>query len=147
MKALRLMTALLIAGTLGACNAKKDPASTNETANTTESVGAASNEKLIAGENEKTWKAKRETNSEGEKDKLTKAEKEQRVTFWRNGKVKMGDETQTLDGEWSYSGSTLSLQFAGENVTENFTVVELDEDKMKLRAADGSEMTMKSESE
>jgi hypothetical protein len=141
----RLLAVLLIAGALTACNDKKDTGSTNETANTTEASDNASNEKLIAGDSEKTWKAKRERNSEGDKDKLTKAEKEQRITFWRNGNVKMGDETQTMDGKWSYSGSTLTLQFTGENVTENFTVVELDDDEIKLRAADGSEMTMKPE--
>lgn len=142
----RFLAVLLIAGVLTACNNdKKDGASTNETANTTEASDKNSNEKLIAGDSEKTWKAKRETNSEGDKDKLTKAEKEQRITFWRNGNVKMGDDTQTMDGKWSYSGSTLTLQFTGENVTENFTVVELEDDEIKLRAADGSEMTMKPE--
>jgi hypothetical protein len=30
-------------------------------------------------------------------------------------------------------------------VTENFTVIELEDDEMKLRAADGSEMLMKPE--
>jgi hypothetical protein len=138
--------AALLAAALTACGDKKnDTASTNDNANATESSNASSNDKLIAGDSEKTWKAKRETNSEGDKDKLTKAEKEQRITFWRNGNVKMGDETQTLDGKWSYSGSTLTLQFTGENVTENFTVIELEDDEMKLRAADGSEMLMKPE--
>jgi hypothetical protein len=138
--------AALLAAALTACGDKKnDTASTDDNANTTESSNASSNDKLIAGDSEKTWKAKRETNSEGDKDKLTKAEKEQRITFWRNGNVKMGDETQTMDGKWSYSGSTLTLQFTGENVTENFTVIELEDDEMKLRAADGSEMLMKPE--
>jgi hypothetical protein len=138
-----LITAFIVAA-LTACDKKNDTASTNDS-QTTEATNPAANEKLIAGDSEKTWKAKRETNSEGDKDKLTKGEKEQRITFWRNGNVKMGDESQTMDGKWSYSGSTLTLQFAGENVTENFTVLELDDDEMKLRAADGSEMQMKPE--
>lgn len=139
----KILLAAFLAATLMACD-KKNDTSSNETENT-ETAGAASNEKLIAGDSEKTWKAKRETNSEGDKDKLTKAEKEQRITFWRNGNVKMGDDTQTMDGKWSYSGSTLTLQFTGENVTENFTVIELEDDEMKLRASDGSEMLMKPE--
>jgi hypothetical protein len=102
-----------------------------------------SNEEKIAGKEEKTWNATRETNAEGDKDKLTRDEKKQSITFWRNGNVKMGDEQKTMSGQWSYSGSTLTLQFTGENVTENFTVLELDSDKMKLKAADGSELTMK----
>ncbi|HEY0652401.1 MAG TPA: lipocalin family protein [Chryseosolibacter sp.] len=141
----KILVAGLMAASLMACDKKNDSSSANSTGQGTETNAAASNDQLIAGNSEKTWKAKRETNSEGDKDKLTKAEKEQRITFWRNGNVKMGDETQTLDGKWSYSGSTLTLQFTGENVTENFTVIELDDDEMKLRAADGSEMTMKPE--
>lgn len=137
--------ALLVAGTLTACNDKKENAANNTGSASTESTSAPSNEQLIAGESEKTWKAKRETNSEGDKDKLTKAEKEQRITFWRNGDVKMGDDAQSMTGKWTYSGQTLALQFTGENVTENFTIVELEDDEMKLRAADGSEMTMKPE--
>jgi hypothetical protein len=141
----KILAVLFLAAALTACKDKNDNASTNDGATTTEASKEGSNEQLIAGTSEKTWKAKRETNSEGDKDKLTKAEKEQRITFWRNGQVKMGDDTQTMTGQWTYSGSTLSLQFTNENVTENFTVVELDDDKMKLRAADGSEMTMKPE--
>lgn len=141
----KILAATFVAAALVACDKKNDSASTNTNGTASESTAAASNDKLIAGDSEKTWKAKRETNSEGDKDKLTKAEKEQRITFWRNGNVKMGDEAQTMDGKWSYSGSTLTLQFTGENVTENFTVIELDDDEMKLRAADGSEMTMKPE--
>ncbi len=104
-----------------------------------------SNEEKIAGADQKTWTATRETNSEGDKDKLTRDEKKQTITFWRNGNVKMGDEQQTLSGQWSYAGSTLTMQFTGADVTENFTVVELEDDEMKLRAADGSELNMKPE--
>lgn len=144
MIAKKLIAVSFITAALMGCEKKTDTTSTNERANT-ETADPAANEKLIAGDSEKTWKAKRETNSEGDKDKLTKGEKEQRITFWRNGNVKMGDEAQTMDGKWSYSGSTLTLQFTGENVTENFTVLELDDDELKLRAADGSEMLMKPE--
>ena len=141
----KILAVLLVAATLTACKDKNESASTNDHGSTTEAAKESSNEQLIAGDSEKTWKAKRETNSEGDKDKLTKAEKEQRITFWRNGQVKMGDDAQTMTGQWTQSGSTLTLQFTGENVTENFTIVELDDDEMKLRAADGSEMTMKPE--
>jgi hypothetical protein len=141
----KFMLALFVSATLVACGDKKEKNTANETGSTTEATKGPSNEQMIAGDSEKTWKAKRETNSEGDKDKLTKAEKEQRITFWRNGNVKMGDDAQAMTGQWTASGSTLTLQFSGENVTENFTIVEIEDDEMKLRAADGSEMTMKPE--
>jgi hypothetical protein len=104
-----------------------------------------SNDEKIAGKDQKTWIATRETNAEGDKDKLTRDEKKESITFWTNGNVKMGNDNESSSGQWSYSGNTLTLQFAGASMTENFTVIELEDDNMKLKAADGSEMTMKPE--
>ncbi len=104
---------------------------------------SSSRDDKIAGETEKTWIAVRETNAEGEKDKLTRDEKKEKITFWRNGNVKMGDNDQAMSGQWSYEGSTLTMHFADQDVTENFTVIELTNDKMRLKAGDGSELVMK----
>ena len=101
------------------------------------------NEEKIAGKEEKTWKAQRETDASGDKDKLTRNEKRQTITFWRNGNVKMGDGNEMLSGQWKLEGNNLALVFTGSEVSENFTLVELDDDEMKLRAGDGSELTMK----
>ncbi len=116
--------------TLSGCNNKSD---------------SMTSEEKIAGKDEKTWKAKRETTADGSKDKLTKDEKRETITFWRNGNVKMGDGEQIMSGQWTLEGNNLSLHFAGSNVTENFNVLELDEDDMKLKAGDGAELTMKPE--
>lgn len=111
-----------------ACNSKSD---------------SLTNEEKIAGQDEKTWQATRETNADGDKDKLTRQEKKQTITFWRNGNVKMGDGNESMSGQWSLQGDNLALEFTGSNVSENFTLLSLDKDEMKLRAADGSELTMK----
>ena len=101
------------------------------------------NEEKIAGKDEKTWKAQKETDASGDKDKLTRDEKRQTITFWRNGNVKMGDGDQMMSGQWTLQGDNLALVFAGSNTSENFTVVELEDDEIKLRAGDGSELVMK----
>ena len=101
------------------------------------------NEEKIAGKEEKTWKAQKETDASGDKDKLTRDEKRQTITFWRNGNVKMGDGDQMMSGQWTLQGDNLALVFAGSNVSENLTVLELDNNEIKLRAGDGSELTMK----
>lgn len=111
-----------------ACNSKSD---------------SLTNEEKIAGQDEKTWQATRETDAEGDKDKLTRQEKKQTITFWRNGNVKMGDGDQMMSGQWTLQGENLALEFTGSNVSENFTLLKLDKNEMKLRAADGSELTMK----
>ncbi|MGC1242219.1 MAG: lipocalin family protein [Chryseosolibacter sp.] len=103
---------------------------------------AMTNEEKLAGETEKTWEAERETTASGDKDKLTREEKKEKITFSRNGNVKMGDGNEMMSGQWSIEGNNLSLHFAGQNVTENFTIIELEKNNIKLRANDGSELTM-----
>jgi hypothetical protein len=102
-----------------------------------------SNEEKIAGTEIKTWKATKETDASGDKDKITRDEKRESITFLRNGNVKMGDNENSMQGKWTYADNTLSLQFDNENHTENFTVLELNDDLMRLKAGDGSELTMK----
>lgn len=107
------------------------------------SSDSMTNEEKIAGKEEKTWKAQKETDASGDKDKLTHDEKRQTITFWRNGNVKMGDGNEMMSGQWTLQGDNLALVFAGSNVSENFTILDLDKDEIKLRAGDGSQLTMK----
>jgi outer membrane biogenesis lipoprotein LolB len=100
---------------------------------------------MIAGKESKTWKAKKETNSQGEKEKLNSQEKDQEIKFFANGKFNMSSDTETESGTWSYSANTgtLSLTFSSDQTySENFKVLELNDDKMKVQASDGSEMVM-----
>ena len=120
--------ALLFVFVVSGCNSKSD---------------SMTNEEKIAGKEEKTWKAQRETDASGDKDKLTRDEKRQTITFWRNGNVKMGDGNEMLSGQWKLEGNNLALVFTGSDVSENFTILELENDEMKLQAGDGSELTMK----
>jgi hypothetical protein len=101
------------------------------------------NEEKIAGKDVKTWEATRETNAQGDKDKLSREEKKQTITFSRDGNVKMGDGNQMMSGRWSLEGNNLALEFTGSNVSENFTLLKLDKNEMKLQAGDGSQLTMK----
>jgi hypothetical protein len=100
-------------------------------------------EEKIAGKDEKTWKATRETDATGDADRLTRDEKRETITFWRNGNVKMGNGDQVMSGQWSLEGNNLRLQFTGSQVSENFTVLELDKNELRLKGGDGSELKMK----
>jgi heat shock protein HslJ len=103
------------------------------------------NEEKIAGQDQKTWKAQKETDASGDKDKLTRDEKRQTITFSRDGNVKMGDGNEMMSGQWKLEGNNLGLIFTGSTVSENFTIIELDDDEMKLKAGDGSQLTMKAD--
>ena len=124
---------------LAAGSGCKNDHSASDTAN------GASSKNYLAGDGQRTWKSSKETNSEGDKEKLDREEKKQFITFFSNGNFTMGDETQSQQGTWKQEGNTLALQFTGENVSENFTILELDNNTLKLRASDGSEMMMKPE--
>ncbi len=109
------------------------------------STASASASNLLAGDGQKTWRSTKETDSQGDKERLDREEKKEFITFFNNGNFTMGGSGQSQQGTWKYEGSTLMMQFAGEGVSENFTVLELDKNTLKLRAADGSEMIMKPE--
>ena len=100
--------------------------------------------KLISGETSKIWRADRQTNAEGDKEKLTKEEKSEILQFYSNGTFSVNGTTATTQGKWVYDhgAKNLSLQFSGDNVSENFLVETLEDDKIKLKAPDGSIMTL-----
>ena len=107
-------------------------------------VGTAS---MISGNESKTWKAEKETTASGDKDKLTSAEKTQEMQFFANGSFSMRSPSQNASGKWTYDAmaKSLTLQFVGSDMTETFQVLNLSDDEMTLKGADGSQMIMEAE--
>ncbi|KAA5547988.1 hypothetical protein F0145_08615 [Adhaeribacter rhizoryzae] len=95
---------------------------------------------MISGDTSKTWKATRETNAAGDKDKITGAEKSEVIQFYANGSFSMRSSSQNASGKWTYDAMarSLVLQFVGSDMTENFQVVSLTEDEMKLQSPSGT---------
>ena len=102
---------------------------------------------LLAGTTSKVWHATKETNSEGDRDKLTSEEKKEIMQFYANGNFSINSSAQSGNGTWTsdVAAKTLTLQYAGANVSETFQIVEIDEDDLKLKAADGAELTLKTD--
>ncbi|HEX8547904.1 MAG TPA: DUF4923 family protein [Cytophagaceae bacterium] len=102
---------------------------------------------MIAGEGSKRWKATKEVNAAGEKEKLSKEEKNEIMQFYTNGTFTINAAAESSQGTWTYddNAKNLSLKFGSANFTENFTVLELEKDEMKLKAGDGSTMIMESQ--
>ncbi|MBB6611468.1 lipocalin family protein [Pontibacter sp. Tf4] len=107
----------------------------------------AGTESMLTGPSSKTWTAKKELNASGDKEKLTDAEKQQNIQFYADGRFAMGGASTLQTGTWEYdqSAKKLTLQFENQEVSETFDVVKLEEDELRLRAADGSEMVMEVE--
>jgi hypothetical protein len=98
----------------------------------------------IAGSNNKTWHPVKETNSEGDKEKLTDQEEKEAWVFYTNGTMAMNLTTTTVKGNWIYDGSSKTLTITPDDGSgsKQFTVEDLTDDKMKLKAADGSELKL-----
>ncbi|WP_299822558.1 lipocalin family protein [uncultured Pontibacter sp.] len=104
-------------------------------------------ESMLSGASSKTWKANKELNAAGDKDKLTKEEKQETMQFYADGRFALGGGGSLQTGTWTYdqTAKRLSLQFEGQDMTENFEVTKLTDSKMELRATDGSVMQMEAE--
>ncbi|WP_205502704.1 lipocalin-like domain-containing protein [Rufibacter psychrotolerans] len=105
------------------------------------------NSQMISGANSKIWKASKETTASGDKDKLTSDEKQEQIQFFANGNFTQTSQSESANGTWMYDAANknLSLTYQGNNVSENFQVAELSDDKMKLQAPDGSTLTLEAQ--
>lgn len=103
--------------------------------------------KTFYGDGTKTWRMTKQTNAAGKKEKLSDAEKKDVLRFNSDGTFSANTSEGNAEGSWTYdpSAKLLSLQFAGASVTESHSVVDLTDNQIKLKAGDGSEMTLESE--
>jgi hypothetical protein len=102
------------------------------------------NKEAFYGKGSKTWRVAKETNAAGKKEKLSAEEKQDVLRFNSDGTFSANTAQGNAEGSWNYdpAAKLLTLQFAGASVTEAHSVVNLSDDKIKLKAGDGSEMTL-----
>ncbi len=103
--------------------------------------------RAFAGDGTKTWRMTKQTNAAGKNQKLSDAEKNDVLRFNADGTFSANTAEGNSDGSWTYdpSAKLLSLQFAGASVTQSHSVVDLTDNRIRLKAGDGSEMTLESE--
>lgn len=140
MKSIILSISLLLFIATGCKNKSADNTSGNNT-----ETAAANREEMLAGDVQKTWKAQRESDAQGDKDKLDRGERQERIVFYRDGKVTMTGDAESAHGTWKLDASKLALHIDDSDVIENFDVLELDKNTLRLRASDGSELKLKPE--
>jgi hypothetical protein len=99
------------------------------------------------GDGTKTWRVVKAKNAEGKREKLSDAEKRDVLRFNSDGSFSANAAEGNAEGTWTYDpeAKLLTLQFAGATVTESHSVVDLSDDKIRLKAGDGSEMTLEAE--
>lgn len=104
-------------------------------------------EEMLAGRQQKTWKAKTQIQAgdvaSAAREETKASRRRQRMTFWRNGNMQLGMGDEVFSGQWTLAGNTLRLQVAGSDTPEEFTIVRLEKDQLVLKAGDGPELVMK----
>jgi len=101
----------------------------------------------LAGSSSKTWKVTRLVNANGNREKLGRDQQDDRMQFYTDGTFTANSAEQHGRGTWQYDQGkkTLALQFENANVSQNYEVVEMSDDKVRLRTGDGSEMVMEAQ--
>lgn len=99
------------------------------------------------GKGSKTWRVAKMTNEDGKREKMSAEEKQDVLRFNSDGSFSANTAQGNAEGKWDYdpAAKLLTLQFAGASVTESHSVVNLSDDKIRLKAGDGAEMTLESE--
>ena len=99
---------------------------------------------LLSDTMSKTWLIIKQIDASGDKEKVVSEKKDERLIFFKNGSFSITDRDQTSKGTWSTEGShTLILHFEGKGITESFAIINLNKEKVILKAGDGSEMILK----
>jgi hypothetical protein len=98
----------------------------------------------ISGESSKIWKVSKIVGADGDKEKMDRDDKNDQMQFYADGTFTANTSANHTRGTWKHDESTkaLVLQFENASVTQNYEIVELSDDKMRLKAGDGSEMIM-----
>lgn len=105
-------------------------------------------EKLLAGENSKTWTTDQEHTASNNDRSLTQANGDQQIQFSTDGSFQIREGNQTQRGTWTYSPTERMLELVFDDqpgITESFYVTRLEENALDVRAPDGATMQFTAE--
>lgn len=105
-------------------------------------------EKLLAGENSKTWKTDQKHTASGNERSLTQADGDQQIQFNADGTFQISDGSETQRGSWTYRPTERMLELSFENqpgIIESFYVTRLEENSLDVRDPDGATMQFTAE--
>lgn len=100
-------------------------------------------ERLLTGDDSKTWKTDQKNIASGEDRALTQPEGEQQISFNEDGTFELRNQSGTRTGTWTYSPSERTLELVFDDrpaITESYYVNRLEEDTLNIRDPDGATM-------
>lgn len=105
-------------------------------------------ERLLAGENSKTWSTDQKHTASGDERSLTQADGDQQIQFNRDGTFQISDGRETQRGSWTYRPTERMLELSFDEqpgIIESYYVTRLEENSLDVRAPDGATMQFTAE--
>jgi hypothetical protein len=99
---------------------------------------------MLYGTDSKVWKTAKQTDATGSKVKETTAQKDEQLRIFANGTYNMTGATGAVNGKYTFdqAGKTITMTPDGATTSNTFAVETLTDDKLTLKAADGSALML-----
>ena len=102
---------------------------------------------MLYGTDSKVWKTAKQTDATGDKVKQTNAQEGEQLRIFANGTYNMTGATGAVNGKYTFdqAGKSLTMTPDGATTSNTFAVETLTDDKLTLKAADGSALMLEKE--
>ena len=102
---------------------------------------------MLYGTDNKVWKTTKQTDATGDKVKQTDAQEGEQLRIFANGTYNMTGATGAVNGKYTFdqAGKSLTMTPDGATTSNTFAVETLTDDKLTLKAADGSALMLEKE--
>ena len=102
---------------------------------------------MLYGTDSKVWKTAKQTDATGDKVKQTDAQEGEQLRIFANGTYNMTGATGAVNGKYTFdqAGKSLTMTPDGATTSNTFAVETLTDDKLTLKAADGSALMLEKE--
>ena len=102
---------------------------------------------MLHGTDSKVWKTAKQTDATGDKVKQTDAQKGEQLRIFANGTYNMTGATGAVNGKYTFdqAGKSITMTPDGGTTSNTFAVETLTDDKLTLKAADGSALMLEKE--
>ncbi|MDQ2795291.1 MAG: hypothetical protein M3Y12_14965 [Bacteroidota bacterium] len=102
---------------------------------------------MLYGTDSKVWKTSKQTDATGDKVKQTNTQQDEQLRIFANGTYNMTGATGAVNGKYTFdqAGKTITMTPDGATTSNTFAVETLTDDKLTLKAADGSALMLEKE--
>jgi len=102
---------------------------------------------MLYGTDSKVWKTAKQTDATGDKVKQTNAQENEELRIFANGTYNMTGTNGAVNGKYAFdqAGKTITMTPDGATTSNTFAVETLTDNKLTLKAADGSALMLEAQ--